>query len=233
MARGKKITKKQLKEPDEFITFTEQGLLFLKSHAKAFSLGGLVVVAVLLAIFLYRMWEQKKEQEAYLKFYRAQESYQMARSPYREGSPAEYRTALDQLNEVIKEYPGTTSGRFALLYRGNIQLRMGQWEESVKSYQAYLEKPGAEKLYQFFAWEGLGYAYEGKKDYAKAMEAFQRAAALGEQYKLGEAYLGMGRCYERMGKEKEAVESYKKFLAMSPQSQMANMILRKVSLLER
>ena len=34
MVKGKKITKKKLKEPDEFITLTQKTLLFIEAHLK-------------------------------------------------------------------------------------------------------------------------------------------------------------------------------------------------------
>ena len=81
--------------------------------------------------------------------------------------------------------------------------------------------------------EGLGYSYEGKKEYEKAVNAFQKVIDLGERFQLGNAYWGMGRCYEKMGKNKEAVENYKLFLKVSQKSQMANIILQKISNLEK
>ena len=40
MVKGKKITKKRLKEPDEFITFAEKIILFLRDHLKKIGAGG-------------------------------------------------------------------------------------------------------------------------------------------------------------------------------------------------
>jgi tetratricopeptide (TPR) repeat protein len=110
---------------------------------------------------------------------------------------------------------------------------LGEFEEAIKAYESFLEKAGKEKIYQSFAMEGLGYSYEGKKDYEKALNAYQKIIDLGENFKLENAYLGMGRCYEKLGKNKEALENYKVFLKIYPKSQMANTILRKISNLEK
>ena len=119
------------------------------------------------------------------------------------------------------------------MYQGNIHLRLGEFDEAIKAYESYLEKAGKEKLYRAFATEGIGYSYEGKKDYGKAIQAYQKVVDLGEGFQLANAYLALGRCYERMGKTKEALEGYKNFAKVSQTSQMTNIALGKISTLEK
>ena len=157
----------------------------------------------------------------------------MVSSPYREGSPQEYKNVIERFNEVIAKFPKTQAGQLSVLYKGNIHLRLGEFDEAIKAYESYLEKGGKEKLYRAFAMEGLGYSYEGKRDYEKAIHAFQKVIDLGEGFQLANAYLGLGRCSERIGKTKEALENYKSFMKISQKSQMANIVLRKISNLEK
>ena len=233
MAGRKKIIKKKLREPDEFFSLTEIAFLFIKQHFRKIVTGGVIVLVVLLAIFLFQKWEGKKEEEASQQFDSALEIYQMLSSPYRgEGSPSEYKSVLEKFDEVITKFPRTSSGRFSLLYKGNIHLRLGEFDEAIKNYQTFLQKVGKEKLYQAFGMEGLGVAYEGKKDYEKALDAYQKILKMGDHFQLGGAYLNMGRCYEKLGKKKEALENYRAFLKVSQKSIMTNAVLAKISLLE-
>ena len=233
MTSTKKIIKRKLKEPDEFISFTERMYLFVTHHAKPIALGAGIVLILLLFTFLFQTWDKKKTEDADQMLNTAMETYQMVSSPYREGSPQEYKNAIERFNEVIAKFPKTQSGKLAVLYKGNIYLRLGEFDEAIKTYESYLEKAGKEKLYRAFATEGLGYSYEGKKDYEKAMHAFQKVIDLGQGFQLASAYLGMGRCSEKMGKTKEALENYKSFMKISEKSQMANIVLRKISSLEK
>jgi len=232
MGGRRKIIKKKLKEPDEFISFTEQAFIFVKGHLKKIATGGIVLFLILLSIFLFQKWEEKKEGDAYQRFDSAMEIYQVLNTPNREASISEYKNLLEKFDEVIKEYPRTSSGRFSLLYEGNIHLHLGEFDEAIKAYQAFLQKAGKEKLYRYFGMEGLGYAYEEKKDYEKALEAYQKILEIGDRFPMAEPYLEMGRCYEKLGKKKEALDSYKAFLKASPKSMMTNVILEKVSNLE-
>lgn len=72
-----------------------------------------------------------------------------------------------------------------------------------------------------------------KKDYEKAVQSYQKILDMGEGFQLADAYLNGGICYEKLGKNKEALESYKGFLKSAPKSAMTNTVLRKISLLEK
>jgi tetratricopeptide (TPR) repeat protein len=233
MTRARKIARKKLKEPDEFITFTERTYLFLTHHSRPIVTGVIIVLAIIMAVFLYQSWERKKEGTAYQLLTVAAETYQTMSTPSRETSLEQYRNVLEKFDEVIAKFPGTSAGKLSMLFRGNIRLRLGEFEEAIKSYDAFLQKTGKEKLYRIFALEGLGHSYEGKKDYEKALSAYQKIMEFGETFQLADAYSGMGRCYEKLGKNKEALENYKNFVKISKKSNETYAILRKISLLEK
>lgn len=233
MTAKKKIVKKKLKQPDEFISFTEKAFIFITHHFKKIALGFILLLFVLLAIFLIQRWENQKEEEASRKFNFALEAYQITTSPYREGTPKEYKNILEKFEEVISTYPRSSSGKLSLLYKGDIHLKLGEFEEAIKTYQAFLQKTGKEKLYRLFALENLGYAYEGKKDYEKALHSYQEVLKLGENFQWPNTYLNIARCYEKMGKNNEALENYKAFIRISQKSSLTNTVLRKISNLEK
>jgi len=233
MAKTKKIIKKKLKAPDEFISFTEKAFIFISHHSKSIALGGIIVLILILSIFFYQRWEKKNEENAYQLFNLAVEIYQTVSTPYREGSIQEYKNVLKKFKEVIEKYPRTSPGKISVLYQGNLHLRLGEYEEAIQSYESFLQKAEKEKLYHSFALEGLGYSFEGKKDYEKAINAYQKIIQTGENFQMSNAYLGMGRCFEKLGKNKEALENYRSFLKVSQKSLMTNTVLRKISNLEK
>ena len=55
---------------------------------------------------------------------------------------------------------------------------------------------------------------------------------MADHFQMTDAYLGLGRCYEKLGKNKEALENYKSFLKTSQKSVMTNAVLEKISHLE-
>jgi len=232
MAGKRKIIKKKLKEPDEFISFSDHAFRFISRHYKRIITGGVILGVLLAAFFLFQKWEEKKEGEAYQSFGTALEIYQMLDSPYREGSPADYKSLIEKFDEVIAKFPRTSSGKLSLLCKGNLHLKLGEFDEAIKAYETFLQKAGKERLYRLLTTEGLGYAHEGKKEYEKAVEAYERMLEMGEGLQVANAHLSKGRCYEKLGKKKEALESYKSFLKVAPKAMMANVASGRISDLE-
>ncbi len=212
MTSTKKIIKRKLKEPDEFITFTERIYLFVAHHAKPIALGAGIVLVLLLLTFLFQTWEKKNAESANQMFNLAVETYQMVSSPYREGSPQEYKSVVESFNEVIAKFPKTQPGKLAILYKGNVYLWLGEFDEAIKAYEDYLKKAGKEKLYRAFAMEGLGYAYEGKRDYAKAVAYLEAGRDKGNKNKIEsndpEMLVSLANSYYRTKKFSEALEIY-------------------------
>ncbi len=233
MVKGKKIKKKKIKEPDEFITFTQKAFLFITQYRKQILVGGVILLLIILSILSYRGWERRKEKEAYLKFTTAVEVYQVAISPYREIESSKFKHLLELFDEVLTKFPNTSSGRLSHLYQGHLYLHLGQFDEAIKAYQTFLEKWKGDRLYKIFAWDGLGYAFEGKREFERALEAYQKVLELGQRAPFAFAYLNAGRCYEKLGRKKEALESYRSFLNSSEKSNLTNLVLRKISLLEK
>jgi tetratricopeptide (TPR) repeat protein len=231
MVARKKITKRQLKQPDEFLTFTDQAFHFVVHHGRRFLTAGAVLLVIVLSIVLFRLWEGKREGEANEKLTLAVETMEAVTSPSQEGTPAKYEGALEKLDELIKAFPRTYAGKLALLYKGSVLLKLGRFDEAIQAFQGFLSKMGKEKTYSLLALDGLGFAYEGKKEYEKAIEIYKQIIAVDEKFDSGEAYLKMGQCYEKLGKNKEALDSYQSFLKAAPNSLLANVVSRKVSLL--
>jgi tetratricopeptide (TPR) repeat protein len=233
MVKGKRITKKQLKEPDEFITLSERVFIFVREHSKKMAGAGVALLVLIVAIVLMQIWEKKKEEEAARSYGIASEMYERSVAQEREGSTQDYKEVLAKYDEIITKFPKTSAGGLSLLYKGNILFKQGNFDEAVKAYTAFLDQAGKERLFRYFAWGGLGHAYEGKKDYAKALEAYQKALEFGEGFQLADSNLSMGYCYEKLGKTKEALESFKAFLNSGQKSSLTNAVLRKVSILEK
>jgi tetratricopeptide (TPR) repeat protein len=228
-----RITKKKLKQPDEFITLTERSFIFVRQYLKPIGLTAGVVVLVILAVLVYGWWSRAQEARAAVKFQSAIELYQKAMNASREGTSAEFKGVLQNLDELLRQLPRTSSGKIALLYKGNIHLRMGEFQEAIQNYEALLGKSGLEKVYASFAMEGLGYAYEGKKEDEKALQAFRKVLEKGEPFQAAETHLNIGRLCEKLGKPAEALESYQAYLKAAKGSPKAQFVLRKISILEK
>lgn len=228
----KKIIKKKLKEPDELTSFTQRSYLFLKKHLKRILALAILVLILFSSFFLYRAWDEKNEEEASQKLTLALDLYSKTGAIFGEGASSDPKVALKGFEEVVKSYARTEGGRYALLYKGTIHLGMGEYDEAIQTYLAFLKRGSKEVTHRVIGLMGLGYAYEGKKEYEKAANTYIDIIKLGEAFEWTGAHLNLARCYEKLGKKSEAIENYKAFLKRFPKSPMANLAFKKVSSLE-
>jgi tetratricopeptide (TPR) repeat protein len=223
----KKISRKQLlKEPDEFISTTGKVLQFLRAHQRQMILYGGVGLALLAAgsaVYLYIHWQENKalaiQEQAYQLY---QETFRKAGSA--EGEKENYRLALEKFRKVQAAYRWGKAAEVSQVYIGNCHFFLKEYDQAIAAYTRCLDGP-----YQSMARNGLGYCYEAKGDYVKAVENYQKnAEEKGSPYQ-GEGLLGVARCYEAQNQKQKALEAYQKALVENPKSPMADFIQWKIS----
>jgi tetratricopeptide (TPR) repeat protein len=137
-----------------------------------------------------------------------------------------------KLFQAVKEkYPHTGSGLLSLFYLGNCQFAMKKIDDAIVSYEQFSRKMSKENQMTLMAHDSLGYCYEEKKDYKKALELFEMT--LTPPPGLGESgYFNVARCYEMLGDRDNAVKTYKKILVEYPQSLRIAEVQEKIKVLE-
>jgi len=224
---GKKITRKQLlKEPDEFITTTGKVIRFFRENQKQVTLGGIILGAVLAAGILgysYFHWEEGKAlavQQQGLQIY--QEAFAGAGNP--DKAKETFKKALEKFQEAYKIYGRGTVGQISQIYVGNCHYALMEWDAAIQAYAQCLDGP-----FRSVAAQSLGYCYEAKGEFAKALENFQRNADGEAGAYQEEGLLGVARCYEALNQKPKALETYQKALAKNPKSNMVDFLQWKVS----
>lgn len=218
----KKYTRKQLKQPDEFISTTYRALEWLKTHASR--VASMVVVALLIiaAFWIYNYFATKRATEVTAKLTKAVEIYSASLLP-KDIKPEDLKTPEDgiprftteakkleaagaALTKVIKE--GGDLGDLALLMRASLRYERAMYTEAAVDYQKFLDESSDPRLREL-ALEGLGYCYEATKSWDKALGAFRKIPGQGGQ-KSYKAMYHEARILAHQGKTKEAVDLLKK-----------------------
>lgn len=228
VAKRRRISKKKLKEPDEFISTAARTLLWTKENLKLILMGAIIGALVVFSIIVWRIRVKTREAEAFHAFDRASEILMSAEDPSSKG----YQEALDEFERVQSEYPHTDAAQLAQLQLGKGFLELKQYDRAVETYRKFLDSNPGRKLYRLFAYENLGYAYEGQGDYQRALDSFQELVDMGESFLLPWGYLNIARCYEKLGKRQEALGNYRIFLEKFPDSTMVPMVKNKTGVLE-
>jgi len=226
MAIKKVSRKKLLKEPDEFITTTGRVIQYLRENQRQLTIYGVIAAVVIAAGFLgysYFRWQEGKAEAI------QQQAMQMYQEAYSQTGNLEkekenYKKALEKFKEALTVYGRGTTGQISQLYIGNSHYAMREYDAAIQDYSQCLDGP-----FRTLAFQSLGYAYEAKGDYAKALENFQKNAEGDPNPEQEESLLGVARCYEALKQNPKALETYQKALNKNPKSKMAEFIQWKVS----
>ncbi len=228
MAKRRRIAKRKLKGPDEFVSTTARMLSWTVENLKFILIGLIIGALVAVSLVFWRIKGRNREIEAFNSFYRASEMLMSADDPSSKG----YQEAIDEFEQIQREYPGTDAFQLAQLQLGQGLLNSKQYEKAVETYRTFLDSDPREGLYRLLALLNLGYAYEGQGDYQRALDSYQTLVAKGKSFLQPWGYLNMGRCYEKLDKREEAMKTYRIFLEKFPDSAMALTIKGKISTLE-
>jgi len=223
-----KVTKKDMEKPDPFYEFMERIYGYLAEHRKKFYiatglLAGLIILAT--GFYFYSLHVEQQAEKLYLKAYDLQ---------YSTANLYANREALTSVlaayEEVIKNYPRSSAAANAHYMLGNLYHRIGDYDKSQSSFEAFLDKASRNHVLTPFAQTGLGYCHEAKQEYEKALAAFEKAAQKDTGGLLtGVSYGNMARIYEEMKNPQKALEFYQKALEKISDPSMAAFIKRKIA----
>jgi len=206
---AKKLTKKELKEPDEFQTFSMKVLQYVTENRKRLYLLGAVFLAVVLAAGGYAYYQQSYEAKALELYTEAANAVSFSPGPVPE-------EALKPYERLLTAYPRSAVAPLAHYHLGNLHYDRDEYTEAVDAYERFISKASGREKERFLvslAHYGVAYSYENLKEYSKALEAFQRAAETTADPAF-QAMMdrNMGRVSEAMGNVEKAREYYEKSL---------------------
>lgn len=160
----------------------------------------LVVVALVLAYFLWYVPKQQKESETAV--FKAERYFGMDSMQLALQGDGVYPGLLD----VIDKYGNTKAGNRAKFMAGIAYLKSGQYDEAIR----YLKKfKSSEKLVSVQALGSIGDAYMEKNDVDNAVKYYKKAVSKNPNDQITPVYLQrLGWVYEMQGNWKEALACF-------------------------
>ncbi|HNR14434.1 MAG TPA: tetratricopeptide repeat protein [Thermodesulfobacteriota bacterium] len=227
MARSRRVAKKPTKDipgsvtpdPNVLMTFAERNLRWI-------GIGAAAVVVILVGLVIWRYLEAKQERQASEALYRALTQYEQV---LREKKPLD--ESLLAFQTVMKDYGGTQSASISAFYAGNCFFAQEKFDEAIGLYELFLAAMPEKSHLHVLAYDSLGYCYEQKQDYQKAVDYFLKTIA--DPPGLGEVgYLNIARCYEALGNKEKSAEFYIRAVSEYPESPRVSFIQEKIKALE-
>lgn len=206
---SKRLSKKELKREDEFVSWSARSLMYLQKHAAKFKAAGAAVV-VLLVLYLGMNWYlghvERKGQAAYNDAF-----YARQRALLENQDPANMKGVEEAFRKVIDQHSGSGAGRLAHPELAHLKFKEGRYEEAIPLYQQYLKKTPEGSLYRSLALLALAGCYEGKGDTEMALETLKGVVSGPDDPASEIASLNLARLYRLAGQMDKSRETLKAF----------------------
>jgi hypothetical protein len=202
----RRITRKELRQPDRFQVASEQALEFYQTHTNLVyaAIGALVLMGVV--VFAWQMFKEGQNTAASQEFTNATELYQAEK----------YREALAAFQKV-EQYRWSRYAGLAYLYQANSQIALGEFDKALSTAQRAVTASTPNTLYRQLALMALANAAEQKNDCRQAVESYNEAQKIAAAQQA-EALLGKARCLEKIGDTAGALVAYKEYMKDQPGS---------------
>ena len=222
----KNYTRKELKQPDEFITASTRAWEWVSTNIKGVVAGAIVCLAIIGIAALWRSAANKSAQVATAQLSRATEIFNQTVAAGAPGTPtgaddlprfstttAKLKAAEAEYDKTIKEQSGRIAD-FARLLRAGVRLDLGQYAAAQKDYNEFLQRAGgAPEAFRVAALEGLSYALAAQKQWDQALKALAKLPKKDQAQYV--ALYQEGRILAAQGKHAEADKLFQKVVDKS------------------
>lgn len=213
MARPKisRSRKRDLNDPDEFVTFWTKFFEFTTKHKVkvASGLGFIIVLIIVAAVTVYSL--KKSEDRAFSLLQQSITKYQTL---LKSGdSNKAYLDAGKDFELIMKKYSERNGGKLASLIYGNMCYAAGDYDKAIVIYKKLLVDFNDEPFLKNLILNGLGYSYGAKKDYRNSAEYFERIVTTPDYSFKDEAFFNLGELYAATGDNDKSINAFKKILS--------------------
>jgi tetratricopeptide (TPR) repeat protein len=251
----KHIDRKELKKPDQFVTFwtrfSAEAARVLASRGKAVAVGAAALAVVIVSMVAFTQVRARHAEHASQALARVDRIATAdllpadSATPVKDDGVPHFKTDKERLEGALKELdafiaanPRSGLRAEALLHRGSYLIGLQRFDEAVATYQQLLGSD-LEPALRFLAQEGLGYAFEAKGELDKAADAFTRLADLagkdsskGEGFYQDRALYHKARIAEIKGNRADAAKLYREVLDKAPTTSLRDEISNRLAVLE-
>jgi tetratricopeptide (TPR) repeat protein len=218
----KRLSRKQLlKEPDEFITFSEKGIQWVKENPKKLVYGAGVFLAAVILVSGFRYYRQTRSQTSSFLLSQNLQEYQ---NDVDTKDPVQALSLVQpEMERLIKKYNDQSSGRLARIYLGHFCLQAGKPDQAIAYYKKALDSFGDDPYLANLILNGLGLAYSQTGDKNSAINYYERIVISSHTLYKDSALFHLGILYEQMDQGEKAKDMFKQLAELFPDSIYAEM----------
>jgi len=217
---ARKITKKELKEPDflqkEFAKF----LSYVAQRKKEFIFLTIVFIVILIGAMGWFVYHLNYEKMA-LKSLREVEKYT---------GKTDIPQSIEMLRNIARQYPHSKAALYAYYKLGNLYLTSNQLDLALRSFEEFIKKTKDDNYFKVFALRNVGYCYELKNNIKLSIQYFEKSLNLPYGiFFAGQIYRDLARLYEKAKDYKNAIFYYQKSLEKTTDPTVKLILKRKIA----
>jgi predicted negative regulator of RcsB-dependent stress response len=204
----RRLTQKDIKQPDQFISFSVQVLTWAKDHTTHLLFGALGVVIIIGLIIGWSIWQTQQQRTAEVLLYDAVRLL-------KNNEIAATEQVRGQLQRITRDYGATPAAALAAWYLGHLYFQRGDYTAALAAYEQARQwsLKGQALLIPPLITLDIGYAQEATGNCERAISSFAAVVQSTADWLHGEAFLGIGRCYEATGATAKALATYEQALS--------------------
>jgi tetratricopeptide (TPR) repeat protein len=238
------MSRRELRAPDAFQRAGVEAEGWI-AQRKTLVIGAvLALIVVGFAVAVVKMVSDRKEHRARIALGAAlgvlSRPIQADLPPGSTEDPAPFKSEKDRdqaaataLSGVLSGFPGTDAAVTATLPLAASEVRLGQLDQAIAHYEAYLRGAPSSEPLRVAALDGLGHAREAKGELPQALEAYERMAREESAgFLAGMGAFHRARVLALMGKNQEAAQAFAELIAASPGTPAARLAQDRLSVLE-
>ena len=222
MAKTAKVRRKDLIQPDQFISTTDILIAYCSKHkTKLISIVISLTVMVFSGLWIKHNQNQKSLTMESLYFKVEQAKLAKERNP---------KDKIKQIGLFIDEFSEGPQKQRALLLLADEYFNETSYDKAIDFYQNVLNGSRS-SLHHHLANVGIAYSLEGKKDYKNAINAYKTTIQYSNEYPLFDIYVGLARCYELNNEKNEALLTLREMQNKFPSHSKIDVIRSKIKAL--
>ena len=196
----KRVTRKDLRQPDQFVTFTSRSVDFARKNTGPLLAGLSLIVVSVIGVWGWNFYRATQDRLASQQYSRALDLYHGGK----------YREALTELSQVAS-YRSPTYRSLSLLYQGSSYAALEDPKKAEDALKEFLSRERKDQLLRQVALMTLGYTQEKTGRCPEAAASFAEAEKLAGPFKE-DALAAKARCSLQVGNYQEALRSYNQIL---------------------
>lgn len=214
---GSKPSRKELKQPDQFVEVGTQSLDWVHNHRHQILAGFVAVILISLGVFLFFYMQERSDKAATQALGEALKTYEakISKDASTDGTEKTFKTegerekaAAAEFEKVTQAHGSSRAGAFAQLYLGHLYAKQKQFPKAQQAYEQFLRAFPPNDPVRFLGIDALAYVLSQTKKESESLEQLKRFGEEGAPIYRSFALMRLASHYEAKKDLKKALHFY-------------------------